>query len=147
MKWNIASRKDENPGALFRKNIQDVFDDFFSFNPTDLMESGWAPRIDVEEKEGAVHVKAEVPGITENDLNVTISDNVLTIAGEKKEEKTEEQKGHCVVSERFFGSFSRKVVLPEGIKADEIKAEYKNGVLSIDVPLSETKQPKKITVM
>lgn len=147
MKWNVANRKDENPGVLFRKNIQDVFDDFFSFKPTDLLESGWSPRIDVEEKEGAVHVKAEVPGISEKDLNVTIADNLLTIAGEKKEEKKEEQKGRSIVSERFFGSFSREIVLPEGINADEIRADYKNGVLSIDIPLIREKQPKKIAIM
>lgn len=148
MKWNLAQRnhRESNPGLLFRKNIEDVFDDFFSFKPTTLFQSGWMPKMDVEQQDNVIKIKAEMPGLSEKDINVTLADNVLTISGEKKNEKEEKKDGKSIISERFFGSFSREIRLPKGVKDDEIKADFKNGVLSIDVPLSEAKMPKKITI-
>jgi len=150
MKWNmILKNKSEDPFWAFQKDIEEVFDNFFplrSTRPAALFESGWTPRIDIEENSGRIHVKAELPGINENDLNVTVTGNVLTIAGEKKEEEKKEKDGRCIVSERFFGSFSRSVTLPNGVEADKIKAEFKGGILNIEIPLEESKQSKKIEI-
>ncbi|HOT45365.1 MAG TPA: Hsp20/alpha crystallin family protein [Spirochaetota bacterium] len=141
MKWGLA-RLNEADFAL-----STVFDDFFRMVPADLLGSEVFPKLDVHEDDKAVHVKAEIPGLDEKDLNVTLKENMLTIAGEKKEEKTEEDKSrNYYYCERSFGSFSRTIVLPEGIKADEVKANYKNGILDIELPKEEAAQPKKINV-
>ena len=149
MKWNMILRNPEDPFLAFHKDIDDVFDNFFPFKsarPTTLFESKWAPRIDVEENSGRIYVKAELPGINESDLNLTITGNVLRIDGEKKEEEKKEKDGRTIISERFFGSFSRTITLPVGVDADKIKADFKGGILNIEIPLKETKQSKKIEI-
>jgi HSP20 family protein len=127
--------------------LSSVFDDFFRMVPTSIFSQELIPKIDVSEDEKAVYVKAEIPGLNEKDLEVTLEEKMLTISGEKKEETTEENKDknyrHC---ERKFGSFSRSIEMPDGIKADSVKASYKNGVLDIELPKSEIAQPKKINI-
>ncbi|MCL2026337.1 MAG: Hsp20/alpha crystallin family protein [Leptospirales bacterium] len=152
MKWNVALRnRFENPFLAFHKDFDEAFGNLFSLKPvraTSLLESRWQPKINVEEDAGRIHVKAELPGINESDLDVTFADNVLTIAGEKKEEEEEkkEKDGRYIISERFFGSFSRSLTLPAGVDADKIKANFKDGVLNIEIPLEESKQSKKIEI-
>jgi len=149
MKWNMIPRnKPENPFLALQKDIDEVFDNFF-FEPTrpaTLFESRWIPRIDVEEDSGLIRIKAELPGMNESDIDLTIAGNVLTIAGEKKEEEKKEKEGRCIISERFFGSFSRSITLPIGVQADKIKAEFKGGILNIEIHLEESKQSKKIEI-
>ncbi len=141
MKWNLA-RLNNADFAL-----STVFDDFLRMVPADLMGNEVFPKLDVHEDDKAVHVKAEIPGLDEKDLNVTLKENMLTISGEKKEEKTEEDKNrNYFFCERSFGTFSRTIVLPEGIKTDEVKANYRNGILDIELPKGEAAQPKKINV-
>ena len=149
MKWNMIPRnKPENPFLTFQKDIDEVFDNFFfkPVRPATVFESRWIPRIDVEEDSGLIRIKAELPGMNENDIDLTIAGNVLTIAGEKKEEEKKEKEGRCIVSERFFGSFSRSITLPIGVQADKIKAEFKGGILNIEIHLEESKQSKKIEI-
>lgn len=138
-----TSRRFEWPSLIFGRNFDSLFEDFFPHKRE--FDEGRLPKIDVKEYDGAVHVIAEVPGIEENDLNITLSDNMLTISGKKKDERKENKEGF-IISERFFGSFIRKIRLPEGINQDAVKAEFKNGVLSIELPLVEAKRPKKIAV-
>ncbi len=141
MRWGLARLND----ADFA--LSTVFNDFFRMVPADLSGKEVFPKLDVHEDEKAVHVKAEIPGLEEKDLDVTLKENTLTISGEKKEEKTEEDKNrNYYYCERSFGSFTRTIVLPEGIKADEVKANYKNGILDIELPKGEAAQPKKINV-
>ena len=141
MKWGLA-RLNNTDFAL-----SNVLDDFFRFAPANFIGGEVFPKIDIHEDERAVYVKAEIPGLDEKDLNVTLKDNTLTIAGEKKEEKEEEdKKRNYYYCERSFGTFSRTVVLPEGIKADEITANYKNGILDIELPKGEKARPRKINV-
>ncbi len=149
MKWGISKRgKDsEHTVDLFRKNFNSLFDDFFSTSPTALFDSDWLPTVDVEENDREINVKAELPGLEEKEVNVILDRNVLTISGEKKEERDEEDREKkYVLSERRFGSFSRSITLPEGIKTDEIRAKFKKGVLNIRIPRDEKKQPKKIEI-
>ncbi len=149
MKWGLAKR-DRNPDTAysdFRKDIDRVFDDFFSLKPSSLFDSEWLPSFDVDEDDKAIHIRAELPGIDEKDLKVNLENNILTISGEKKDERTEEDKDkRTVVSERKFGSFSRSLSVPEGIKAEKIRAKFKDGVLSIEVPKDEAVQAKKIKI-
>jgi HSP20 family protein len=141
MKWGITNY---NNSDVTRST---VFDDIFKLMPVDYYGGDLYPKVDVHEDEKAVYVKAELPGLDEKDLNITLKENILTIAGEKKEEKTEGEKDknywYC---ERVFGSFTRTFALPEGVKGDDVKATYKNGVLEIELPKSEAVQPKKINI-
>ena len=124
-----------------------VFDDFLGLIPATFIGNELYPKVDVHEDEKAICVKAELPGLDEKDVEVTLKDNTLTIAGEKKEEKTEgDENKNYWYCERSFGSFSRSIELPEGIKADAVKASFKNGVLEIELPKSEAAIPKKINI-
>ncbi len=149
MKWGIAKRNRESGSSLdlFHRDISRVFDDFFALTPSSMFEFDWTPSVDVEEDETSIRVKAEIPGIEEKDLRVTIENNVLCIEGEKREERREEGKGNrYVLSERKFGSFHRALSLPEGVNSDKIKASFKNGVLKIEIPKEESQKPRKIAI-
>lgn len=150
MRWGLTKRSadtGDNSLDMFRRNFERVFDDFFSMSPSTLFESKWLPSVDVSENGKMITVKAEVPGMDEKDISVTLSDNVLTISGEKKQENTREESGkRYVMTERKYGSFSRSITLPEGIKADKIKASFTKGVLSVDIPKDESAQPRKIEI-
>ncbi|OHD65716.1 MAG: hypothetical protein A2176_13865 [Spirochaetes bacterium RBG_13_51_14] len=141
MKWGLT--KLNNGDLTFTR----VFDDFFRMMPVDVFGDELNPRVDVHEDDKAVYVKAEIPGLNDKDLTVFLKENLLTIAGEKREEKTEgdnnEEYYYC---ERRFGSFSRTIALPDSIKADEVKANYKNGVLEIELPKAESAKPRKIDI-
>jgi len=146
MKWGLTKRDDDLWGVeSFRKGLRGLFDEFFEMGPTSLMEAKWMPMVSVDEDEKAIHVRAEMPGIDEKDLNVTLENNMLIISGEKKEERKEERK-RSVISERRFGSFSRSIAMPEGIKGDSISATFKKGVLMIDIPKTEHGKGGKIKI-
>jgi len=105
----------------------------------------WAPALDLYEDKNNVYVKAEVPGMKKEEINVSLHDNVLTISGERKfEQKTEETENYR--SERFFGRFTRSVTLPIAVESDKVKASYKDGILNIALPKSEKAKPKQIEV-
>ena len=113
-------------------------------------EQGFAfasPAIDFAEDEKAYHLTAELPGLSEKDINLTLSDDLLTITGEKREEREEKEKNYHY-SERRFGSFRRAVQLPQHIDRDKIEANFRNGVLSVTVPKSADamQRQKKIEV-
>ncbi len=94
---------------------------------------------DVAETDGAVEVRAELPGMEEKDIDVLLEDNILTIRGEKKQERTEKKKNYYL-SECRYGEFHRAVPLPAGIDRRKVKAEFKKGVLRITLPKTETAQ-------
>jgi len=143
---NLIKHNNKDLGiSAFRKDIDRLFNDFFFHTPGTLFKNEWEPSIDIEDGKDAIHVKAEIPGIDEKDLDVKIENNTLIVSGEKKEEKKEEKKNY-VYTERKFGSFYRSIDLPDGIKADKIKATFKKGVLSIDIPKGETTKPQKIAI-
>lgn len=105
----------------------------------------WYPSADISEGKDAYTVKIELPGVTKEDVKITLQENVLTIQGEKKQEKeTKETNFHRL--ERSFGSFSRSFRLPSLIKADKIDANYKDGVLTIVMPKSEEAKSKEIEI-
>ncbi|OHD68251.1 MAG: hypothetical protein A2W19_16760 [Spirochaetes bacterium RBG_16_49_21] len=141
MKWGLAKLNDLD------FTFPAVLDDFFRMTPSTLFDYKLMPKVDVHEDDKAIYVKAEIPGLEEKDLQVSLKENMLTISGEKKEEKTEEDKKRdYYYCERRFGSFSRAIELPASVKADAVKAKYHNGVLEIELPKSEEAQPKKISI-
>ncbi|MBD3379712.1 MAG: Hsp20 family protein [Candidatus Omnitrophica bacterium] len=110
-----------------------------------LMESAWSPTVDVFESKDNIMVKADIPGMKKEDIEVSVRDDVLTIRGEKKEEKEAKEKG-SVKTERFYGSFNRAIALPSPVDEDKVKASYKDGVLEIVLPKKEEEKPKQIQV-
>lgn len=108
-------------------------------------EAKWIPALDVTETENEIKVKAEVPGIAKEDISVNLSDGLLTISGEKKEEK-EEKTEDRTVSERRYGSFSRTVRLHSEVDEEKVEAAYKDGVLTITLPRAGTVKTTKIAV-
>ncbi|HOO72463.1 MAG TPA: Hsp20/alpha crystallin family protein [Spirochaetota bacterium] len=149
MNFRIAKRDktQRNDLDLFRRQISSIFDDFFDLKSTGFSDFQWSPAVDVEETKNAINVKADIPGINEKDLSVTLENDILTISGERREEKKEESKdNHYVVTERKYGSFSRSIRLPEGIHSDKIIANFKNGVLNVTIPRTKVESPKKISI-
>ena len=132
----------------FRKEMEGLFDRFFgeSGNGHSLMPGGtWAPRVDVEETDKEISVKADLPGVDPKAVEISVQDGMLTIKGEKKEKKEEKKTNYHRV-ERFEGSFYRAIALPPGADADKMAATSANGVISITIPKKPEAQPKKITV-
>ena len=133
-------------------SIQDemnkLFDDFFGQRPArgEWTEGVWSPSVDVSEDKDNVIIKAEMPGMKKEDVKISIQDNVLTLKGEKRQEKEEKDKNYHRI-ERSYGSFCRSFQLPTSVKTDKIKANYKDGVLNISLPKTEEVKPKEIPII
>jgi HSP20 family protein len=108
-------------------------------------EGMWAPIVDIEEDNDSIMVKAEIPGMQKEDIKVSVQSNILTITGERKHEsETKNKTFHRV--ERSYGKFSRMITLPTDVDSDKVKANYKDGILSITLPKPEATKPKHIDV-
>ena len=112
---------------------------------TNEIVGSWNLALDVAEKGDVFTVKASLPGISPDDLNVTLEDNVLTIQGEVKEDETIEESNYHI-RERRYGSFSRSVRFPVPVESDKVEAEFENGVLTLSIPKAEAVKPKRIAV-
>ncbi|MEE9421173.1 MAG: Hsp20/alpha crystallin family protein [Desulfatiglandaceae bacterium] len=112
-----------------------------------LFEEGksWVPAFDISENEKEYVVTAEIPGIDARDLDVTLSDGILTVKGEKKQEKEDKGENYHRV-ERSYGSFHRSFRIPEKVATEKVDASYKDGVLKLTLLKAETSEPKKIEV-
>ena len=124
-----------------------LFGDLFSSQDTDVNteNASWMPTVDISETETGYEIHAELPGVKENDVNVSVTDNLLTIKGEKQaEEKTDEKSVHRV--ERRYGSFQRSFTLPRQVDTSEIKAGYKDGILTLTIPKAEEAKPTEIPI-
>lgn len=106
---------------------------FGTLAPTPVMRADWRPAIDVKETETGLVVTAELPGMSEQDVEITVEDDLLTIRGEKKTETTKDEKGWHV-QERSYGAFTRTLQLPFSPKAEDVTAEFSKGVLTVTVP-------------
>jgi len=111
----------------------------------ELIRSTWIPAVDIFETPEAVVLKAELPGITAQDISVEVKDNILTLKGEKKFEKeTKEENYHRM--ERSYGSFQRAFTLPETVQQEKAKAKFRDGILEIALPKVEDARPRRIKV-
>ncbi|MCK5554386.1 MAG: Hsp20/alpha crystallin family protein, partial [Deltaproteobacteria bacterium] len=121
----------------FRREMDRLWENFFGERPLPkIWEREWAPSLEMSETKDNFVVKAEVPGIDAKDIDISLTGDVLTIKGEKRQEKKEKEEDYHLV-ERSYGSFSRSVRLPAEVESDRIKASYKNGILNITLPKSE----------
>jgi HSP20 family protein len=130
------------------QEMGETFDRFFHGWPWSrgAAESlGWAPAIDVVDRKDEVVLRADLPGMTEKDIELTMQDGNLTIRGERKEEKEEKEENYYCC-ERSYGAFSRSLAVPAGVSADKINASFKNGVLEVHLPKTKESAGKKIEV-
>jgi HSP20 family protein len=110
-----------------------------------MIVADWVPAVDVSETDGEYQIKAEIPDVKKEDVKVTLEDGVLTIQGQRKQEKEDKgTKYHRV--ERAYGSFVRSFTLPDLVDEQKVKAEFKDGVLNLQLPKSEKAKPKAIEV-
>jgi HSP20 family protein len=129
-----------------RKEMDDLWGHFFGdvgFHP--FRESIWAPALDVKETKENILVAAELPGLTSKDIEVSISGDLLTLKGEKKQEREEKEESYHLV-ERRYGSFTRSIRLTAEVDAQNIKASHKDGILTITLPKSEKAKEKQIKI-
>lgn len=142
MPWTWRSH---HPLEMLRREMDTVFDRFFGNGSEEVGLTAWSPRVDVEETDKEFLVKADLPGVDPKNIEISLVHDVLTIKGERKEEKEEKGK-HFQRSERFFGSFYRELPLPFEVDADKISAEASKGVVTIHIPKKPGAMPKKVTV-
>lgn len=131
------------PFTALQQEIERVFDDFSAWRGFNV--NAFTPSLEVTETDKAIEVTSELPGIEEKDVEISLSNDVLTIRGEKRAEKEEENKSYRLV-ERSYGSFERSLALPAGIDGSAIKASMDKGVLKITLPKPATAQPQKIQI-
>lgn len=134
--------------ASLRESMDKLFDEFFTRRPEQggrRMPMVWQPAIEAYEADGDVVVRAELPGIDPNTVEISLSNDTLTIKGEAKSEH--EDKGRSYYRRELrYGSFLRSIALPAGVEGDKARATYKNGILEIRVPKSERAKPKSVKV-
>jgi HSP20 family protein len=105
----------------------------------------WVPAMDLVEHDDHFLLRADLPGMTEADVNIELNDGTLTVSGERKAEHTERERGFYRL-ERQFGQFSRTLTLPEGIDPEQVKASFTNGVLEVWIPKPEQRKPRRIPI-
>jgi HSP20 family protein len=135
------------PWQGLRSEMDRLFDQFFRepFGGRGLASGGWMPSVDVEDHEKEVVVKAELPGMKAEDIQLSVAGNMLTISGEKEEKSEKKEKG-WYQQERHFGSFRRDVMLPTEVDGQKVSAEYSSGVLTVTLKKSPAATAKRIEV-
>jgi HSP20 family protein len=130
-----------------RREMDRLWDSFFEERPRRKLEGvgEWLPSLDVSETKNDLVVKAELPGLEPKDIDISLSEGILTIKGEKKQEKEEKEENYHLI-ERSYGSFTRSVRLPREVQSERINASFKNGVLRITLPKSEEAKRKEIKI-
>lgn len=146
MPWEITPWRPFKELERIRKEMDQLWESFFERRPTRGEElSEWLPSIDFSETKNNYVVKAELPGIDPKDIDISLTENVLTIKGEKKQEKEEEGENYHFV-ERSYGSFTRSIRLPGQVQSDKVSATFKNGILKITLPKTEEAKKKEIKI-
>ena len=141
VRWDPARELDS-----LQSDVSRVFDAFFGTRAGNgVARRRWVPAIDLVEEDEHLVLRADLPGLSEDDVNVEVKDGVLTVSGERRaEEKTEEKGYHRI--ERSYGSFSRSLSIPEGIDPEQVSAEFDNGVLEVRIPKPEERKPHRVQI-
>ncbi len=129
--------------ARFEKDVEEMFGRLPQWWGD--RERGWAPAVDMIDHKEEIVLRADLPGLDEKDIEVTVQDGTLTVRGERKEEK-EEKKEDYYYSERTYGAFTRTLMLPTGVDPDKVKATFSKGVLEVHLPKAKEAEGKKIEV-
>jgi HSP20 family protein len=131
--------------TTLQDQINRLFNDAFDRTGEESNLSAWAPAVDIYETEQELVVKADLPDVDPQDLDIRVENNLLTIRGERKLDKKVREENYLRV-ERSFGSFARSFTLANTVNADAIKADHRNGVLTLTIPKREEAKPKQIKV-
>lgn len=137
---------------LFRDRFNRLFDQPFGTDIFNAFEAGedmssrnWLPPVDISETDEALVLTAELPGLSKEDVDITLENNVLSIRGERKFEKEATQENYHRV-ERSYGAFSRSFTLPSNLVSDKVHASFSDGLLRVEIPKAEEAKPRKITI-
>ena len=150
VRWNPTREMTSVPRDVF--NLQSEFNkmvgSFFSDEDADtsVPSQSWIPAVDIMENDDKYIANMELPGVRKEDVSITMLEQVLTIRGEKKQEKKEGKDGSVDRIERSYGSFQRSFTLPATVRSEAIVAEFKDGILTVTMPKAEEKKPKQIEV-
>ena len=141
------NREESSPFLSLRRDVDQLFDDFFrgTVPSTSFLRNsmGW-PSVEVSDSEREVRVTAEVPGMSEKDVELLMENGVLTLRGEKKSENEDKDRGY---SERMYGRFERRIALPDGVKEEGANASFRDGVLTVTLPKSaEAQKGRRIPI-
>ena len=142
-------RKTENHANTLRREVENIYDRFFepSFLPSPYLfgKEKWDPTVDISEGRKDITVKAEIPGIETKDLDISIDGCLLTIKGEKKQERKQKEETYYRV-ERSYGYFDRTIALPAEVDPDKVEASYKRGILKIKLRKAKEYETRRIKV-
>jgi HSP20 family protein len=135
--WGVVAR--------LQRHFDQTFGDFGGSVGNGESATAWIPSVDIHQESDQFVVRADLPGVEPKDINVTAQNGVLTVSGERKFERSDEQKSSSRY-ERVEGRFVRRFTLPENVQTDNIRARHTNGVLELTIPKAATPTPKKISV-
>ena len=124
-----------------------LFNTPFVFNRPNVVTDGykWRPATDISETKDSYEVRAELPGVSKDDVQISVKDNLLSIKGEKRQENMDESKNHKLI-ERRYGTFERNITLPSKVDTDNINAKFNDGVLTLSIPKPEEVKPREIPI-
>jgi HSP20 family protein len=128
-----------------QSDMNRLFDRFFEGRTANGTSRRWIPAMDLLETEDHLVLRGDLPGLTEDDIDIEIKDNVLTVSGERRSDKEEKGEGYYRV-ERAFGSFSRSLTLPQGVDADRVEANFDKGVLEVRIPKPAEAKPTRVQI-
>ena len=138
----LPARNRQNTLSPFNSLLEEFFGDLI---PERTAQSGYRPPLDLREGEGHYYAQLELPGMSKEEIKISLENNVLTIRGEKKQEQVDDNEEYRRV-ERSYGVFERCFRMPQEIRDGEIRAEMKNGVLKISIPNTEKVEPRQISI-
>jgi HSP20 family protein len=128
-----------------QSEVNRLFDTFFGGRPSNGARQRWVPAMDLVETDDHLVLKADLPGLERDDVNIEVKDGVLAVSGERKSEHEERADGYYRV-ERAFGGFSRSLSLPEHVDAERINASFDKGVLEVRIPKPEERKPHRVEI-
>ncbi len=143
----LATHRPVNSLFNLHNQMGRVFGDLLSSNDSESTEenSSWMPIVDISENDSGFEINAELPCVAQEDVQVSVTDNLLTIKGEKNQKQETENKSYHRV-ERQYGTFQRSFTLPKHVDIGNIKADYKDGILTLTIPKAEAAKPKEIQI-
>ena len=140
-----CARRNENPLTVFEDVFGSLFNDSFGTSAKTTQTDAWSPAVDIVESPDAYTLTADLPGLTKADVNLTVEEGVLTLTGERKNEQSAGNEfGHRY--ERACGKFSRSFRLGSGVETGKINAEFKNGMLTVELPKVEASKPYEVSI-
>ena len=140
VRWDPVRELDSLQGDMNR-----LFDQFFDGRAANGPSRRWIPAMDLVETEDHLVLRGDLPGMTEDDVDIEIKDNVLTVSGERKAQHEDKGQGYHRV-ERSFGSFSRSLTLPQGVEPGKVAAKFENGVLEVEIPKPAEAKPTRVQI-